>query len=181
MSINNKSWPLALMAITLATLVGCESNPVNRGGQGRVAMVDPGARDHLQAELTMSDYVALAEQVTNEMLSSRFVQSWGKKRPKLIVGKLRNNTDNESIRMQDVHDRIQETIFNSGLARVVDKTATSFDYIIKSELTSTRQYGAGGKELVHFTLQLKMYALDGELKGQWSDDLAMAKAQKSMF
>jgi hypothetical protein len=64
---------------------------------------------------------------------------------------------------------------------VVDKSATSFDYVIKSELTSTRQYGKEGKELVYFTLQLKMFTLMGELKGQWSDDLAMAQAGKSML
>ena len=177
-----------LVTMSSLVLMGCQSNPVVIGGvpvisgeQGNVAMVDPKSRTHLQTSLTMGDYLALSETVTNKMLSSKFVQSWGSKRPRLIVGILVNNTDDEGIRMTDLHDRIQETILNSGLARVVDKSATSFEYIIKSELTSTRQYGEGGKEFVHYTLQLKMFKLSGELTGQWSDDLAMAKAGKSLF
>lgn len=167
--------------IALSVLLGgCQSMPLV-GQQSNVAMVDPNSRAHLQADLTMGDYVALAETVTNKMLSSKLVQSWGGKKPKLIVGILVNNTDDESIRMKDIHDRIQETIFNSGLVRVVDKSATSFDYVIKSELTSTRQYGKDGQELVYFTLQLKMFTIEGELKGQWSDDLAMAQAEKKLF
>lgn len=170
-----------LLSIIGSTMIvtGCQSIPM--GQQSDVAMVDAKGRGHLQAQLTMADYVALAEKVTNKMLVSKLVQGWGKWKPKVIAATPVNNTDNENIRMRDLHDRIQETLFNSGVMRVVDKSATSFNYVIKSELTSTRQYGKGGKELVHFTLQLKMFTLMGELKGQWSDDLAMAKSEKSMF
>lgn len=162
-----------------AIIGGCQSVPI--GKQSDVAMIDAKSRGHLQAKLTMADYVALAETVTNKMLASKLVQSWGKRKPRVIAATPRNNTDNENIRMADLHDRIQEILLNSGVMRVVDKSATNFDYIIKSELTSTRQYGKGGKELVYYTLQLKMFTLMGELKGQWSDDLAMAKSEKSMF
>ena len=177
----NMAKKVILLSILGSTMfsVGCQSVPM--GQQSDVAMIDPKGRGHLQAQLTMADYVALAEKVTNKMLVSKLVQSWGKKKPKIIAATPVNNTDSENIRMSDLHDRIQETLFNSGVMRVVDKSATSFDYIIKSGLTSTRQYGKGGKELVHFTLQLKMFTLMGELKGQWSDDIAMAKAEKSMF
>jgi len=168
----------SLLAISFI-LVGCQSNP--QGQQSDVAMVDPKSRGHLQAQLTMADYVALAETVTNKMLVSGLVQNWGKKRPKVIAAVPVNNTDNENVRMRDLHDRIQETLFGSGVMRVVDKSATDFDYVIKSELTSTRQYGKGGKQLVYYTLQLKMFTLMGELVGQWSDDIAMAKSQKRMF
>lgn len=174
-------WILMMLLVLPLALTGCQSTPTRGGDQGDVAMVDPRSRAHIQTELTMADYVALAETVTNKMLSSNFVRDWGKSRPKLIVGDLQNNTDNEGIRMKDLHDRIQETIFNSGLVRVVDQSATEFDYVIKSELTSTRQYGSGGKELVHFTLQLKMFTLMGELMGQWSDDIAMAQAARRVF
>lgn len=160
-------------------LSGCQSLPI--GEQSNVAMVDAKGRGHLQAQLTMADYVALAETVTNKMLASKLVQRWGNKRPKVIAAVPRNNTDNENIRMADLHDRIQEVLFGSGVMRVVDKSATDFDYVIKSELTSTRQYGKGGKELVYYTLQLKMFTLMGELQGQWSDDLAMARGEKRMF
>lgn len=171
---------------TTSTETKTSSSPMSifsgsKGQQGDVAVVDPKSRAHLQAELHGGDYVALAENVTNKMLSSRAVTSWGNKRPRLIVGILVNNTDNENIRMTDLHDRIQEVILNSGVARVVDKSATSFDYVIKSELTSTRQYGKNNQELVFYTLQLKMFKLNGELIGQWSDDVSLAKAKQRLF
>lgn len=146
-----------------------------------VELVDPKSRDHLQTELHMGDYLALSETVTNKMLSSKLVIDWEDTRPKLIVGVLHNNTDNENIRMSDLYDRISETILGSGLVRLVDESATSFDYVIRSELTSTRQYGEKRQEIVFFTLQLKMFKLDGELVGQWSDDIAMAKGKKKKW
>lgn len=156
-------------------LIGCTGQS---GSQSRVSILDESSRAHLQAELTMGDYTAFAEKVTNKMLSSRIVQSWGKKRPKLIVGKLKNNTDNESIRMQDIYDRITETILGSGLVRLVDKSATSFDYVVRTELSSTRQYGGGGEELAYFKLEFKLFKIDGEMVGQWSDMLPLGKARR---
>ena len=170
-----------LAGVFMLILSACQTVGGVIGSQSRVAIIDPGSRAHLQTELTMGDYIAFSEKVTNKMMSSKFVQGWGKKRPKLIVGTLQNNTDNENIRMRDLHDRIQETIFNSSLVRIVDKSATSFDYVVRTELTSTRQYGEKGEELVYFTMQLKMFKLDGELMGQWSDDLPLAKAGKTLF
>jgi len=169
-----------LLGGLFAATAGCQTMPTI-GQQGDVAVVDPRSRQHLQTELTMADYLTLAEDVTNKMLASPFVASWGTSKPRLIVGTLVNNTDNENIRMTDLHDRIQEVIFNSGLVRIVDKSATSFDYVIKSELTSSRQYGTNKQELVFFTLQLKMFTLMGELKGQWSDDISLASAGKRLY
>ena len=176
---------IALLALSACQTSGGTSDSSPSGGiferQSNVTIVDKESRAHLQTELTMGDYIAFAEKVTDKMLSSGLVQKWGKKRPKLIVGRLRNNTDNENIRMKDLHDRIQETMFNSGLVRIVDKSATTFDYVVKTELTSTRQLGEGGQELAYFTMQLKMFKLDGELVGQWSDILPLAKSGKTLF
>ena len=163
-----------------ALLTACQTanelgSTIGFGSQGEVAVVDPSERAHLTAGLTTADYMAFAEKVTNSMLTSKFVQGWSDKRPRLILGVVVNNTDNENIRVKDIYDRIQETLFNSGLARVVDPSATAFDYIVKPELSSIRQYGQDGEELAFFTLQLKMFKLDGELVGQWSDDLALGK------
>ena len=169
---------ILLLALPL-TLLGCSSTQF--GGQSRVSILDDSSREHLQAELTMNDYTAFAEKVTNKMLGSRLVQSWGNKRPRLIVGKLQNNTDNESIRMQDIYDRITETILGSGLARLLDTSATSFDYVVKSELSSTRQYGNNGEELAYFKLEFKLFKIDGEMVGQWSDVLPLGKASRKFI
>ena len=179
MSIKIKSVALMLVATSGLLLSGCETTP--QGKQSSVELIDAKSRKHLETQLTVADYAALAEVVTNKMLVSKLVQSWGMSKPKVIAAIPVNNTDDESIRMRDLHDRIQETLLTSGVMRVVDKSATEFDYVIKSELTSTRQYGKDGKELAYFTLQLKIFTLMGELKGQWSDDLAMAKAEKKLF
>jgi len=173
--------PTFAIACAVASLAGCQSNPVSFGKQANVAVVDSSSRAHLQAELTMADYTELAEMVTNKMLSSRFVKSWGKRKPRLILAKLRNNTDNENIRMADIYDRITETLLNSETVRLVDRSATSFDYVVRSELSSNRQYGADGQELVGYKLELKMFTIDGAMKGQWSGTLTLAKGKKSFF
>ena len=115
------------------------------------------------------------------MLSSKLVQGWGSKRPKLIVAKLRNNTDNESIRMSDIYDRITETILNSGVARLVDQSATQFKYVVRSEISSTRQYGDNGEELAFYKLEFKLFTIDGEMVGQWSDILPLGKSGKKFI
>lgn len=174
----------AIIAISLALLLSScvtSMSKLSQGLSGGVNISDAEEAAHLRTGLTMADYKTFAEDVTNKMLKSKLVQSWGDKEPKLIVGDLVNNTDNEYIRMEDLYDRIQETILNSGLVRIVDNSATSFEYIVKTELTSTRQYGQDGEELAYYTMQMKMFTLSGELKGQWSDDLALAKGKRRLF
>jgi len=163
-----------ILLILPVILLGCSST--HFGSQSRVAILDESSREHLTTELTMADYTAFAEKVTNKMLRSRLVQSWGSKRPRLVVGKLANNTNNDSIRMQDIYDRITETILNSGLVRLLDTSATSFDYVVRTELSSTRQHGGNGEELAYYKLEFKLFKLDGEMVGQWSDVLPLGKA-----
>jgi hypothetical protein len=169
-----------LMILALPLLVSACSG-THTGGQSRVSILDGSSREHLDVGLTMNDYSAFAERVTNKMLRSRLVQSWGNKRPRLILSKLVNNTDDESIRMQDIYDRITETILASGLVRLVDQSATSFDYVVKSELSSTRQYGQDGEELAYYKLEFKLYKIDGEMVGQWSDILPLGKAKRKFL
>ncbi|NOQ15883.1 MAG: hypothetical protein GQ581_02380 [Methyloprofundus sp.] len=165
---------LLLLLILPLLLIGCSGKQL--GSQSRVSILDASSREHLTTELTMADYTAFAEKVTDKMLRSRLVQSWGKKRPKLVVGKLANNTNNDSIRMQDIYDRITETILNSGLVRLMDQSATSFDYVVRAELSETRQFGGDGSELAYYKLEFKLFKLDGEMVGQWSDVLPLGKA-----
>ncbi|MCB1801193.1 MAG: hypothetical protein KDI82_05860 [Gammaproteobacteria bacterium] len=171
---------LAAAAGVAILMAGCQSNMPQFGGQSGVSIVDPGSRGHLQAELTMADYTELAEKVTTKMLDSRLVQDWRSK-PRLILAKLRNNTDNENIRMADIYDRITEVLLNSNTVRLVDTSATSFDYVVRSELSSNRQYGSGGQELVGYKLELKLFTISGEMKGQWSGTLTLAKGKKSFL
>lgn len=175
-----KSIYSVLIAASALFLGACQTNMPQFGGQSGVSIVDPGSRGHLQAQLTMADYTDLAEKVTNKMLDSRLVQKWRSK-PRLILAKLRNNTDNENIRMADIYDRITETLLNSDTVRLVDQSATSFDYVVRSELSSNRQYGEGGQQLVGYKLELKLFTISGEMKGQWSGTLTLAKGKKSFL
>ncbi len=167
---------LFLIILPLSLLAGCSS--LQFGNQSDVAILDEDDRTHLATTLTMADYSALAEKVTDKMFRSRLVQSWSKrkKKPRLVLGKLRNNTDDENIRMQDIYDRITEIILNSGQVRLLDQSATRFDYVVRSELSSTRQYGENDQELAYYKLEFKLYKLDGEMLGQWSDTIPLGKA-----
>ncbi len=167
------------VSVILVT-AGCQTIST-MGGQSNVSIVDPGSRGHLQAQLTMDDYTDLAEKVTNKMLSSRLVEKWRNSKPRLILAKLRNNTDNENIRMADIYDRITETLLNSNTVRLVDQSATSFKYVVRSELSSNRQYGNDGQQLVGYKLELKLFTISGEMKGQWSGSLTLAKGKKSFL
>jgi hypothetical protein len=145
--------------------------------QAEVEILDKNSREHISTELTIADYTALAEVVTNKMLASRLVIGWGDHRPKLVLVTPINDTDDDLILMPDVEDRITEVILNSGVARLMDQSAIEFDYVVRSKLSSTRQY-SDKQELVFYKLEFKMFTLDGEMVGQWSDVLPLAKGKK---
>lgn len=137
-----------------------------RGITSFVEVVEPNSRGHLQSNhKTAKDYMALAESVSKEIIASALVKKFVGK-PRVIVTIPINNSENKKIRMADFHDRIQETLLESGYLRLMDKSATRFEYIIKSEFTSTSQ---GGRSLAYYILTLKMFTFNGELVGQWSD------------
>ena len=115
------------------------------------------------------------------MLASPQANRWASRRPRVIVADLKNNTDDENLRVSDIYDGIQERLLNSGVVRVVSKQSTNFNHIVHSYVTSTRQRGEGGNELVFYTLTLKLYDVSGELVGQWSDRTAFARQKKPFF
>jgi len=172
-----------LLTVSMALfLTGCASD---KGyiGSSNVGYGEIGSRETLQVEANTEDFKELARVVTDKFLRSRIVRRWQRRKikPRLIVGDLVNNTDDENIRMQDIYDIIQGQIIESGVARVLDKSSTSFDYILKTELTSTHQYAEGGKELYHLTLKMKLFKITGELVGQWSHEIKKIKNGKRLF
>jgi len=177
-----KSMRLVLLTSFAAlSLSACQTTGIVGGTNSGVSVVDSQQRMHLDTRLTMADFLAFSENLTNKMLESKQVQAWGNKRPRLIPGHLLNNTQDETIMVGDIKNQIVETIFNSGLVRVVDKTATRFDYILQMQLSERRQQGANNSELAGYILQMKLTSIDGELVGTWSDTLTLAKAEKSLF
>ena len=170
-------------ACALTLLTGCETTqyigmPVatSTGHTQTVSIVDSSERIKLDTKVTLSDIIAFAENLTNKMLTSPAIAK-AKKKPRIVVGELRQNTHDENLRIQDIHDRIQEVLFNSGAVRVMDKSATSFDYIMKSEITDIVSRAPDGQKLVDYTMKIKLFTLEGELVGQWSDDLSLFKSR----
>ena len=125
---------------------------------------------------SLADIIAFAENLTNKMLASPVIAK-AKKKPRIVVGSLKQNTHDENLRVQDIHDRIQEVLFNSGAVRVMDRSATNFDYIMQSEITDIVTRAPDGQKLVDYTMKIKLFNLEGELVGQWSDDLSLFKSR----
>ncbi|MGH1477341.1 MAG: hypothetical protein ACRBM6_01205 [Geminicoccales bacterium] len=157
------------------------SGPASYGNAGRVSTVDSGTASRLSTSLTGADFKRFAEGMTDKILVSQ-AEEWSGNKPRLVVGDIDNNTDDENIRAVDIYDGIQEKLLASQTVRVLDRSANDFDYVIKPEITNTRQRDAASRqELVFYTMKMKLYKLDGELVGQWSDDMAFADAGKTWF
>ena len=164
---------------------GCAQVPTSIGQQSNVSLVADGERAHLKDKLTPEDYIALAGEVTEKMLSSSEVQSWAQKgkKPLLVVAVPENTTTDASIITEDLQDEIISNILDSGVSRVIDESslASSYDYIIKTTITSTTQRGDGGSKLTYYTCKLQLFSLRGERLGQWHDKIGMATAKRSFL
>lgn len=176
-----KHWK-CLALVGLVTLTGCATNnpyPVAQAPAGHmrtISIVDSSERIKLDTRVTLSDIIAFAENLTNKMLTSP-VFSQAKKKPRIVVADLRQNTHDENLRIQDVHDRIQEVLFASGTVRVMDRSSTDFDYIMQTEITDIVTRAPDGQKLVDYTMKIKLFDVNGELKGQWSDDLSLFRSR----
>ena len=180
------SYVLVGLGLVGGSMIGCATptqsvGPGPSGPSERVKYGDIGSRDTLQVQANTEDFKELARIVSDKFVRSTVVRGWSGQKPRLVVGRLINNTDDESIRMGDVYDIIQNQLIQSGSVRIVDTSATEFEYIIKTELTSTHQYSKGGEELYHLTLQTKLFKVDGELSGQWSHEVKKLKEKRRTF
>lgn len=179
-----KHFLLMSAVLSAALLSGCATTgstggmgmPVMTGHMRSISIVDSSERIKLDTRVTLSDIIAFAENLTNKMLSTPVI-SKAKKPPRIFVGNLRQNTHDENLRVQDIQDRIQEVLLNSGAVRVLDSSATNFDYIMQSEITDIVTRAPDGQKLVDYTMKIKLFTLDGELVGQWSDDLSLFKSR----
>lgn len=179
-----KHFLLMSAVLSGALLSGCATTgstggmgmPVLTGHMRSVSIVDSSERIKLDTKVSLSDIIAFAENLTNKMLSTPVI-SKAKKTPRIVVGNLRQNTHDENLRVQDIQDRIQEVLLNSGAVRVLDSSATNFDYIMQSEITDIVTRAPDGQKLVDYTMKIKLFTLDGELVGQWSDDLSLFKSR----
>ncbi|MBF0195888.1 MAG: hypothetical protein HQL71_15115 [Magnetococcales bacterium] len=169
---NSPLFPILLAAIILQA---CATSG------NRVEMTPSNARTHMQADINVSDLLALAKKITNKMLHDKKIQNWAQMQPKIIVGSVRNDTDDPTLDVTEMSDRIRELIFNAQRAKIVDPRAADFDYIIKSSISSQRTFGREGQEDVIYTIKFRVLNFDGEWIGSWSDNLRLTKGARPLF
>ncbi len=160
---------------SVATLAACQTTSNTVPLKTGVSSVrDAAERNHMSTQTVTGDFIALAESVTNRMLVSREVASWGSKRPRLLIGNFRNRTSDETIPSGAISSRITEVVIESGVAKVVqDKSAINFDYIINSRLTSQTHYDGTGASIANYSYRMQMLDKDGVVVGQWTEDASI--------
>lgn len=169
-----------MLILPLFFASGCNSTSGNQQNQeatghlSTISMVDSSERRHLNTRVALSDIISFSENLTNKMLQSKvFVTA--KKKPRIIVGKIKQNTHDDNLRMSDVHDRIEEYLFNTDKVIVRDSGSTEFDYIMEMELSDIVQRASDGQKQVDYMMKIKLYNQNGDLMGTWSDDLSLYK------
>lgn len=179
-----KKMLLPILLLALMGVAGCQT-PMTMGQQGTVGEVGEADRARLNTKLTITDFAAFAEKVTDKMLKSPLVvKEWGDKRPMILIAVPDNTTHDANLRADDIQNTILETVLNSQLARVAKESPLikKFDYIVKSQITSTPpQRTADGRELVYYKLQMTLSTVRGEVVGMWSDQLGLAKSARPLF
>lgn len=170
----------SIVTVLITILIsGCVTTSGN--SQGRVAMIDTSERAHLDNTLNMTDLMSLADKLTNDMLMSDTVLEWGNERPKLVIGHLINETDDDNIPEEMIYDRIRGLILQSGVARIVSENSNNFKYILHGVLNSTQEYSDDGSSMRQFRVTLNLSDIEGEQHGQWQGRISLGKAKRSLF
>lgn len=167
-----KNYAKIALVFTLMLFLGACASDTHRATS--IEIIDSAERGKLDTDYGLSDIIAMSENLTNKMLQHRVFAN-ASKTPRIIVGKITNNTHDENFRVVDLHDRLQEVLLNSGQVRVLDKSANYFDYIMTTEITSSSHSSSDGQRKVDYTVKIKLFSVSGELIGQWSDDTSFFK------
>ncbi|MBI9076411.1 MAG: hypothetical protein JEZ02_13470 [Desulfatibacillum sp.] len=167
------------LAVIIGVLPGCAA--YTGSPQGNVAMMDTSERTHLDTQLNMTDLMALAEKLTNDMLMSSAVSEWGNKQPRLVVVPLKNNSCIDNIPEEQIYDRIKGILREAGVARIFDQSTNKFDYILYGVLDSTQEYGGDGSEIRDFIVTLNLATIDGEDLGRWNGRIKLGKSKRPLF
>jgi len=126
--------------------------------------------------LANADFNRLAEGVANDFLFSPIVGEWTAEgeTPIVYVAPPRNETHNASINGADIQNRLFEVFMASGALRpTLAPDATNFEYVLRSEITSVRQYDSASNRLQYdYTYLLRLTDSQDLVVGQWSGEAA---------
>ena len=175
---------LSTVTTLLFALVACQSNLIKTQFTDELkktddisAVLSRNTGVHIVESFSQAEAENFVELAAKNLLKRPFIQQWlyRNKLPKVIIGELRNNTDNDNIDTDKIYQVIERVIFNSGLVRLADLRAVDYDYTIRSEITSTRQYGGEGKELVVYKLKLRLFTLNAEYLLKQTENMAVLR------
>ncbi len=108
-------------------------------------------------------YIQLADEVTQTLLDSPAYQAktTSGRKPRIVIGDIRNNTDDEGVRVEDIFNEIRNVLVTSGTARLFAPDELNADLIIAPDLTSVRILQNGRYQWCT-TLQLTLTTVTGE-------------------
>jgi hypothetical protein len=116
-------------------------------------------------------FTQLADEVAGRMLNDPSFQakaSTGAK-VRIVLGDVRNDSDNEGVRVSDIFNEIRDKIVQAGTARLFSPGELNVDYIISPQLTSIRSSpDKSGRRHSCFTLGLTLTTASGENKAAYS-------------
>jgi hypothetical protein len=125
------------------------------------------AADH--RDLTLEGVTQLANDSATKMLASSAFQAriQGGRKARIVLGDVRNFSDNEGVRVDDVANEIRNRIVQAGTARIFAPGTLEADFVISPELSS--EWSRAGSSRKHcFTLQLTLSTPVGEYVGAFS-------------
>lgn len=165
-----RSFPLSLIAFALACLSPAQAA---LAADSRAREVSSNRGD---AGLTTNIFAELSDEVTQKMLQSdsfkRILEE--QPRPRLVVGKVQNRTDDETIDTVYIGRKVSEVVIESGLVRWFEFGANDFDLVASPSITGI-YIGEGRRRELRITLTLTLSDVFGEVKGRWSAEKTYVK------
>ena len=172
-----------LLLILMVT--GCQS----LAGGGKVYIIDSeqdGAlreeqtATRLSTDLTLQDFRDMADDVAADMLASdrlfRNQDSY-----KVIIGKVRNLTENERLRVSDLTDQIVEVLLTDPRIRIFKSLQDDQTYAIHTVLKSSVSTRGSAKQ-VDYELRFELHNfMTDEYLGSWSTQRSYKKTARTLF
>lgn len=155
----------------LSTLVAAALLGVFMGASAANAdEVRPGRSTGLEGRyIGGNQLIQLSEEVTQRMLSSdaflRIMEDY--QRPRLVVDRVFNRTQDELLPVVDVQNRISEVVIEANLVRWFEYGTNDFDLVVRPVLTRSTVTNGRRSEYT-YTLTLTLSDALGEVRGRWT-------------
>lgn len=162
----------------IATAGCCQLQTPQPSAPPRPAAAECVIKEHPLPDLTVLDYRELAERVTGKMLDSALVAGWKDSRPRVVLATVRNLSGDESIPTGEMQQQMAAMLSESAAVRLVDQSATDFDYILRAELSDYVGPAAAGPKAGGYGLEAKLFTIGGEAVGAWSGSVSLEDGLK---